>query len=151
MGIATEEKARDLVIDQLSRRGAKCVHVHRAGRRPFIVATNDDRSRTVWLSVRSRASGTWQTSTDYGIIRRHKANETSYWIFVDLTKSHEKKFYVVPEWWIENDIYRIHHECIAKHGGKRKRTPDSKHHAIYEDRIRRWHDRWDLLRILERA
>jgi hypothetical protein len=57
--------------------------------------------------------------------------ETHFWIFVELTKPPASPdFYVVPEWWIENDIHRANGDYLAKHGGQRAITKDSTHHAI---------------------
>jgi hypothetical protein len=72
--------------------------------------------------------------------------ETHFWIFVELTKPPASPdFYVVPEWWIENDIHRANGDYLAKHGGQRAITKDSTHHAIKRSRIEEWRDRWDLL------
>lgn len=54
-------------------------------------------------------------------------------------------FYVVPRWWIENDIFRAHNEYLARHGGQRANNPDATHHRIPTDRVIQWKDRWDLL------
>jgi hypothetical protein len=52
--------------------------------------------------------------------------ETHFWIFVELTKPPASPdFYVVPEWWIENDIHRANGDYLAKHGGQRAITKDS--------------------------
>jgi hypothetical protein len=54
----------------------------------------------------------------------------------------------MPEWWIQNDIYRAHSNYLAKHGGVRPGSnPDSTHHAIQTARVSEWRDRWDLLGI----
>jgi hypothetical protein len=42
------------------------------------------------------------------------------------------------------DIHARHQQYLAGHGGRRKFNNDSTHHKI-EQRIERWHDRWDLL------
>jgi hypothetical protein len=39
-------------------------------------------------------------------------------VLVDLGATHPE-FYVVPEWWMENDIYEAHQEYLAQHGGHR--------------------------------
>jgi hypothetical protein len=48
------------------------------------------------------------------------------------------EFYVVPEWWIEDSIYREHQEYLARHGGRRAQNPDSKHHGIPKSRVAEW-------------
>lgn len=37
----------------------------------------------------------------------------------------------------------------AHRGGKRARNQESTHHAINEDRLKQWQDRWDILQIFE--
>jgi hypothetical protein len=39
-------------------------------------------------------------------------------VLVDLGATHPE-FYVVPEWWMENDIYEAHQEYLAQHRGHR--------------------------------
>jgi hypothetical protein len=71
-------------------------------------------------------------------------NETSFWIFLDLTAS-EPGFYIVPSWWMKNDIHCDHARYLERHGGHRAKTPDSTHHRITTERITKWRDRWDLV------
>jgi hypothetical protein len=92
---------------------------------------------------------TWQTSITRGRERTEPTeHETHFWIFVELkTPPAQPDFFVVPEWWIENDIFRTHAEYLAKHGGKRAISNESTHHAIKRSRIEQWRDRWDLLSL----
>lgn len=65
-------------------------------------------------------------------------------IFVDLT-GQAPDFYVAPAHWVEEDV-RTHHEAwLARVGGTRPRNPDSNHTAIPVERLRQWHQRWDVL------
>ena len=96
------------------------------------------------VRVSTRRSGTWQTSTKNADQRAPVELEDRLWIFVDLVGG-EPSFYVVPEGWMAEDIYRHHQQYLDRHGGERKFSPGSTHHAIAEDRIAEWRDRWDLL------
>jgi Holliday junction resolvase-like predicted endonuclease len=133
---------------ELNRRGAYAVTF--AGNMPRIdiLASNLERTRTVNIQVKSRRSGTWQTSVDEGRKCKRSSNETNFWIFVDLQDEGALPgYYIVPEWWIRNNIYETNQAYLAKHGGSRKINPNSKHHGISVKRISQWKDRWDLLKI----
>lgn len=139
-----------LVAGELHRRGAYAVTF--AGNMPRIdiLASNAAQDKTVMIQVKTKRSGTWQTSTRAGIPREAVPEELRFWIFVDLRKNPEESpgFYIVPEWWVQNNIYEAHQKYLAKHGGTRSQSPDSTHHAIPRSRILEWKDRWDLLPIL---
>ena len=141
------ETGLELVGNKLRDLGAHHVHLYEEGNRTYLVASNADRSRTVWILTRTRAKGTWQTSIDYGHPCKVKPSETNFWIFVDLQSSFDGEFYVVPESWISNDIYQTHDAYISRHDYKRLKTEDSKHHAIAKERIKQWRDRWDRLKL----
>lgn len=146
-------------IQQVSRAGEHFVaaELHRrrayavtfAGNMPRIdiLATNTEQTRTAAIQVKTMTARTWQTSITRGRKREEPTEEdTHFWVFVELKKPPtQPEFYVVPEWWIENDIHRAHEEYLAKHGGQRAKTEDSTHHAIKRSRIGQWRDRWDLL------
>jgi hypothetical protein len=67
-------------------------------------------------------------------------------VLVDLRLA-APKYFVMPEWWIKNDIYDAHADYLAAHGGVRPGKPDSLHHAIPVARVDQWRDRWDVLGI----
>jgi hypothetical protein len=135
-GIAT-------AIDELSRRGASVApDATTRGRNYVRVVPAGGSARLVY--VKTRASGTWQTTIEKGQPRAPEEAETEFWLFVDLTTV-PPGFLVAPAWWIENDIFETHQEYLAKHGGHRRDTPAATHHAIPVKRIERWRDRWDLL------
>jgi hypothetical protein len=67
-----------------------------------------------------------------------------YWILVDLEQD-PPSFYVVPNWWMENDIYTAHADYLSQHGGTRAVSPKSRHHAIRPHRVEQWLERWDEL------
>jgi hypothetical protein len=138
------------VAAELHRRGAYAVTF--AGNMPRIdiLATNTDQTRTAAIQVKTMTARTWQTSITRGRQREEPTEEdTHFWVFVQLMKPPaQPEFYVVPEWWIENDIHEAHEEYLARHGGHRARTMDSTHHSIKPSRVVQWRDRWDLLGLL---
>lgn len=56
-------------------------------------------------------------------------------------------YYLVPGWWMQNDIYTVHEQYLEEHGGQRAKSPDSTHHAIAITRVEKWRERWDVLGI----
>jgi hypothetical protein len=138
------------VAAELHRRGAYAVTF--AGNMPRIdiLATNTEQTHTAAIQVKTMTAGTWQTSITRGQKREEPTEEeTHFWIFVELKNPPAPPhFFVVPEWWIENDIYGAHKDYLAKHGGKRAITEGSTHHAIKRSRVEQWRDRWDVLGLL---
>ncbi len=132
---------RDLAAAELGNRGWK-VRDTQVDRRPTLLAERGGRKRRVRVST--RRSGTWQTSTMNAHQRAPLELEDRLWIFVDLVGT-EPSFYVVPEGWMVEDIHQHHQRYLDRHGGERKHSPASTHHAIAADRIAEWQDRWDLL------
>jgi hypothetical protein len=112
-----------------------------------VLATDAARTRTVQLQVKTRSSGSWHSNTSHAVAHEPVENETSFWVFVDLTPEYPE-FYVVPNWWIENEISGNHRAYLARHGGVRPVNPDSTHTAVREAQIAQWKDRWDQLGIL---
>jgi hypothetical protein len=137
------------VAAELHRRGSYAVTF--AGNMPRIdiLATNTEQTRTAAIQVKTMSAGSWQTSITRGRPREEPTEEeTHFWVFVDLRKPPAPpEFYIVPEWWVENDIHETHAAYLAKHGGERAKTRDSTHHAIKRSRIEQWHNRWDLLQL----
>ncbi|MBL7177102.1 MAG: hypothetical protein ISS66_14855 [Desulfobacteraceae bacterium] len=138
----TARAGEHFVAAELNRRGVYAVTF--AGNMPKIdiLASNTDQTRTVSIQVKTRRSGTWQTSTTEGRRCKRPSDQTNFWIFVDIEKADQPPgYYIVPEWWIRNDIYNSHEAYLKKHGGKRKFNPKSTHHSIYIKRIEQWKDR----------
>jgi hypothetical protein len=48
--------------------------------------------------------------------RSPEHNPRECWLLVDLTSS-PAEFFVVPAWWIENDLYEDFQAYLAKHAG----------------------------------
>jgi hypothetical protein len=133
------------VAAELHRRQAYAVAFARNMPGIDILASNLDQTRTVTIQVKTRAAGSWHSQSTRGHPRTEPAkDEGRFWIFVDLI-AQPPGFYVVPEWWMQNDIHRAHTEFLQRHGGTRPRSPESTHHGIGLPRIEQWRDRWDVL------
>ena len=138
------------VVAELNKRGAHAVTF--AGNMPKIdlMACNQAQDRTVRIQVKTKRGGrNWHASTKAGQPSSapvDSGDETSYWVLVDLGGRDESpRYWIVPEWWMRNDIHEAHQAYLASHGGKRARTQDSTHHAISEDRVAQWHSTWEIL------
>jgi Holliday junction resolvase-like predicted endonuclease len=138
--------AEHYVVAEIHRRGgyAACF----GGNMPEIdvIASDADHHRTVTIQVKAKKGGvTWQTSTTRGRQREAEETSTRFWVMVDLTPE-IPVFYVMPEWWIQNNIYEVNNAYLARHGGKRSGNADSKHHKIELRRIEQWRvgPAWDL-------
>lgn len=130
------------VAAELNRRGAYAVTV--AGNMPRIdvMASNTERTRTVTIQVKTCRFGDWQTSIDEGKKCDSVQDETRFWVFVRLgPDNNPPDYFVVPDWWIRNDIFEKHQRYLAKHGGTRAINPKAKHHSIKSARIEEWKDR----------
>jgi len=138
------------VAAELHRRGAYAVTF--SGNMPNIdiLASDVEQARTVAIQVKCKTSGTWHTSTLRGELREEDADETRFWVLVDIGRDIDVPpgYWIVPEWWMLNHIHVRYHERIAVHGGARLRNPDSKHFAIIPRNVEQWRNRWDLLGIL---
>ncbi len=144
----TARAGEHFVTAELNRRGAYAVTFTGNMPRVDILASNLDGTRTVRIQVKTRRSGTWHSSIREGRPSRAKPDEASFWVFVDLANDTDSPvYYLVPDWWMRNNIYRVHRKYLSKHGGRRKVNPKSEHHGIDAKRIAQWKDRWDLLKI----
>ncbi len=144
----TARAGEHYVAAELNRRGAYAVTF--AGNMPKIdiLASNSDQTSTVMIQVKTRRTGTWHSSNDEGQKLNRRPNETKFWMFVDIDKMGEPPvYYIVPDWWIRNDIHEKHQAYLKKHGGKRATGSKSKHHGIDVKRVEQWKDRWDILKI----
>ncbi len=114
-----------------------------------VMASNTDRTRTVSIQVKTCRSGDWQTSIDEGKKCDPVHDETRFWVFVSLDPDNKPpEYFIVPDWWIRNNIFDSHQSYLAKHGGARAINPKAKHHSIRSNRIQEWKDRWDLLKVV---
>lgn len=137
----TARLGRELVIGELRKRGFAVREVM-VERRPTLLVERGGLRRRVHVTARRR--GTWQTSTAYGAESPPTELRDRVWIFVDVGGD-EPAFFVVPEAWMVQDIYATHKRNLARHGGRRKHSPSSTHHAVRMARVEAWRDRWDLV------
>ena len=139
------------VVAELNKRGAFAVPF--AGNMPKIdlIACNHDESRTVHIQVKTKRGGkTWHSSIVGSHPTVQKADEIIFWVFVDLGGFDEHpRFWIAPDWWVKDNIFKEHQEYLNKHGGKRPGNPDSTHHAIDEKRLSERQERWEILGIFE--
>lgn len=141
------------VVAELNKRRAYAVTF--AGNMPKIdvIACNQDQSRTVHIQVKTKQSTNWHTSIGEGWPTMPHANlmdETVYWVFVDLGRfDTAPRYWIVPAWWIHNDIYYAHQAYLDRHGGSRPRNTESTHHSIDEKRLIEWRDNWTMLGIFD--
>lgn len=138
------------VAAEIHRRGGYAVTFSGNMRDIDLLASDANHGHVIKIQVKTKTSGTWQTSTKRGRKREDPGEETNYWVLVDLGKEHPE-FYVVPSWWMENDIHTAHSKYLADSGGHRVKNDDSTHHAIPVSRIVEWKDRWDVLGILPKV
>jgi hypothetical protein len=135
------------VAAEIHRRGGYAVTFSGNMHDIDLLASDASHDRVVSIQVKTKTSGTWQTSTTKGKRQRAPEVETKYWILVDLGKEHPD-FYIIPKWWMENDIHKAHSKYLADQGGHRPKNEASTHHAIQPSRVLRWKDRWDVLEIV---
>lgn len=134
------------VTAEILRRGGYAVMF--SGNMPGIdiLASDAAHTRTVTVQVKTKTAGTWQTSITRGRRWDRDPTDGRFWVLVDLGPEHPE-YYVIPAWWIENDIVVAHEAYLAAHGGTRARSADSTHHSIPLKRIAQWENRWNLLGI----
>lgn len=145
MSNTTARKGIQATIKKLQQLGATNIIQKQEGNKKFIVFQSPVGKEFV-ITTRAKTSVDWQTSINYGKETKENANEKDYWIFVDLSKQ-PNDFYIVPLWWIQNDIYKVHTNYLNSNGGIRKKNPNSKHHKVNIERIEQWYSRWDLMSL----
>jgi hypothetical protein len=84
--------------------------------------------------VITRTTKAWQTDVRKGTPRAPEEDESRFWLLVDFAAS-PTDFYIVPESWMDNNIYRVHEAFLAEHGGTRPLNPKSTHHSIETERV----------------
>lgn len=139
------------VAAELNKRGAFAVTF--AGNMPKIdlMACDRDQTRTVHIQVKSKRGGkSWQSSIVGSEPMEPREDETVFWVFVDLGELNTTpRYWIVPDWWIRDNIYRTHEAYLARRGGRRPRNQGSKHHSIDETRLEPWRDRWEILGVFD--
>ncbi len=139
----TKEIGFQETLRELKRRECKNIETLQSGNKRTI-SFESPNGDTYHITTRSKNTGTWQTTIDYGEKTNEPPFETNYWVFIDIETS-PPRFYITPEWWIINNIWEVHSNYLRKYGGKRAKSDDSKHHGITLDRIKKWESQWDLL------
>jgi len=144
------------VVAELNKRGAYAVTF--AGNMPRIdlIACNQGQSRTVHIQVKTKRGGRrWHSSivgSEPTKPPKSPLGETTFCVFVDLGDvDTPPRYWVVPDWWLRNDICTAHQAYLASHGGKRARNPKSTHHAVDERRLKDWERKWEVLGIFDQA
>ena len=132
---------------ELRRRGAASVSYHKHETKiEYLHSSNAEDSRTVRIQVKVKRKGSWHTTGSAGEQTDTPPEDVSkFWIFVDL--GGKPRYWIVPEWWIKNNIYEVHKQYLAKNNGHRPVNDASDHHGIVEKRLEGWLERWDLLGI----
>jgi len=142
----TNSKGREIVKTELLRLGAGSVAEVIEKSKVRLNATSSDGSRTVTIRVKVKRKENWHSTASEGMSSDvAPKKEINFWVFVDLGSV--PKFWVVPDWWIRNDIYEKHEQYIKEHGGHRPINDDSDHHSIEESRLEEWQDKWEILKI----
>lgn len=146
----TARAGEQFVATELNKRGAFAVTF--AGNMPKIdlMACNQDQSRTIHIQVKTKRGGrSWHASIVGCAPMQPPPDETTFWIFVDLgAVDAAPRYWVVPDWWMRDNIHSAHQAYLNRHGGMRARNPDSTHHAIDESRLDQWQGRWGVLGIV---
>lgn len=144
--LSVNDRGIAAVVAEVTRRGGQA-RVEATGSRREIIVTREGHDGEVRLLVRARTAGDWQTRASYGEPRVEEANPSSFWVLVHLTPG-AAQCYVVPDWWMRDDIFDKHGDYLQSQEGSQALSPDSDHHAIRTERVTQWLDRWDQLTVL---
>lgn len=134
------------VAAEIVRRGGYAVTF--SGNMPGIdiIASDPDQTRMVTVQVKTKTRGDWQTSTRRARPHAEDPLDGRFWVLVDLGTEHPG-YFVMPAWWIENDIHEAHQAYVEKRGGHRAQNDLSTHHSIKLGRVEQWRGRWDVLGV----
>ena len=97
----------------------------------------------VLIQIKSTGSDSWVVDPRLGCKRSEDPADNRFWVFVGFREEHPT-YHVVPEWWIQNDMFERRQGYVArlppgaKEGGIQTVTPQQ---------IREWLDRWGVLEI----
>ena len=144
------------VAAEINRRGGNAVTFAGNIADIDLLAMNSLNTRRISIQVKTKGPGSamWQTSSAKGRAAGDVPDderEGRFWVLVDLMPDHPG-FYVMPDWWVRDDIDRANQEMLARQrGGVRRDTPDSTHHTITIARVAQWKDAWATLGIFESA
>ncbi len=100
-------------------------------------ASNAEDTRHFGIQVKTKTGKNWQVTKLYGP-RVEPEDEKNFWVLVDLENEEQPGCYVVPRWWMEDDIWCDHQAYLGLHGGHRPGNDASTHQIITVDRVARW-------------
>ena len=136
------------VAAEIHRRGGYAVTFSGNMKGIDLLASDANHDRKIDIQVKTKTAGAWQTRIRTDTRRAKPDDVKSFWILVDLHKDGRvPDYYIVPTWWMVNDIIDAHQAYLDKHGGNRAKNNKSTHHSIPVSRVARWKGRWDELRI----
>ncbi len=148
MKLTTQQVGRAgeaFVVAEVHRRGGYATAF--AGNMPAIdaFASDRDQRRIVYLQIKTKTGGDWQTSTKRGARRMPADNEERFWIFVDIAKP-TPEYFVVPQWWIQNWLFESTWHTVARRLAERS---TSTHARVPGKALEEWRDAWHGLGIFE--
>lgn len=138
---------RSLVADELNRRGALATLTNAP--RVHVVVMRPDTSRTVNIHVKSKRYKVWQWDIDQAEAEQ-QASENDFLILVDLQLS-EPAYYIVRLRDFAKRKVEIHDAWLKSIGGRRPRTPDSRHTGISVEEVEADKDAWHILGVISDA
>lgn len=144
--LTVNERGLAAVVDEVTRRGGQA-QVQQAERKREVVVTGPAAEGEARLLVRTRTAGDWQARASDGEPRAAEEHPTAFWVLVHLGPG-SARCYVMPEWWIRNDIYEKHEDYLRLQGRSRAMSGESAPHAIRTERVAQWLGRWDQLPVL---
>ena len=156
------------VAAELNRRGAYAVTF--SGNMPEVdvMASNADRTHTVYIQVKTndvqaktKKTGTWQLSKGKRE-GEQPPRKHHFWIFVTLSSSQEQhsqeqqpNYWIVPDEDMRSDIKKRVQEYVSDKGYRNLEhwlaDGRSPHHNIQEQHVEQWKDCWDILEVVVTA
>jgi hypothetical protein len=115
-------EGRSLVESELRKRGVRSI-TSEGTQKIYLQASNLNISRTVRIRVKTKRKGSWHSKIDEAEATQAPQNlkdVKQFWVFVNL--GDVPGYWVVPEWWIRNDIYEAHQAYLDRYGGRRAKT-----------------------------
>jgi hypothetical protein len=135
------------VAAEIHRRGGYAVTFSGNMQGIDLLASDVTHARKIDIQVKTKTANAWQTTILRGRQQTAPEHIRSFWILVDLRGDYPD-FYIMPTWWIENNIHEAHQDYLAISGGHRPKNDTSTHHSIPLARVEQWKGRWDVLGIL---
>jgi hypothetical protein len=135
-------KGRKAAVAELKRRGALSIEPDNNLSRRIALCIKNSMGKEVKLILKSKTSITWQGTIADGNLDRIKPN--TFWLFVDLL-TRKPRFFIVPDNELRKNIKKTHKEYLDFHNGVRPINEKSTPHAIAEERISKWENKWELL------